>query len=445
MFITKKHISRRAVLRGAGVALALPFLEAMLPAQTPLAKIAALPKTRFSAVFFPHGMAPGYWVPKTEGAGYQFPFIMQPLEPLRDRVVILSGLHSRSAEPPAGVTGSDHFVAAAYLCATKPRKTTGADVQVNTTIDQLIAEKIGQETLLPSLQLAVEDPGASSSCGEGYSCAYTNSISWSSPNKPLPMELNPQVVFERLFGDGSDRAQRAVRRQQQQSVIDMVVKSLSRLQKEVGPSDRARLDQYAEDIREIERRLALTAKASADTPTMDVPAGVPESFEEHIKLQFDLTALAFQSDTTRVSTLLGARDLTNRSYPQSGTNTGFHGGSHHAENPDKIADYAKINRYHIQMFAYFLDRLKSIPDGDGTLLDHSLILYGSNMGNSNQHQHYDVPHILAGGASGKLEGGRHLAYPTKTVPTGNLLVSILDMFEVHQSSVGDSTGRLEKL
>jgi hypothetical protein len=445
MFITKKHISRRAVLRGAGVALALPFLEAMLPAQTPLAKAAALPKTRFSAVFFPHGMAPGYWVPQTEGASFKFPFIMQPLEPLRDRVVILSGLHSRSAEPPAGVTGSDHFVAAAFLCATKPRKTTGADVQVNTTIDQLIAQKIGQETLLPSLQLAVEDPGASSSCGEGYSCAYTNSISWSSPNKPLPMELNPQVVFERLFGDGSDRDQRAVRRQQQQSVIDMVVKSLSRLQKEVGPSDRARLDQYAEDIREIERRLALTAKASADTPTMDVPAGVPESFEEHIKLQFDLTALAFQSDTTRVSTLLGARDLTNRSYPQSGTNTGFHGGSHHAENPDKIADYAKINRYHVQMFAYFLDRLKSIPDGDGTLLDHSLVLYGSNMGNSNQHQHYDVPHILAGGASGQLEGGRHLAYPTKTVPTGNLLVSVLDMFDVHQSSVGDSTGRLEKL
>jgi Protein of unknown function (DUF1552) len=441
MFIAKKHLSRRTFLHGAGVTMALPFLEAMLPAQTSVSAA----KTRFAGIFFPHGMAPGYWVPKAEGSNFELPFIMQPLAPFRNQVVILSGLHAKSAEPPPGVTGSDHFVAAAYLSATKPKKTTGADVQVDTTIDQLIAEKIGQETLLPSLQLAVEDPGASSSCGEGYSCAYTNSISWSSPTKNLPMELNPQVVFERLFGDGSDSEQRAARRRQQRSVLDMVMHSLSRLQKQIGPADRARLDQYAEDIREIERRMDLAAKASADTPSIDVPAGVPEAFDEHIKLQFDLTALAFQGDMTRVATLLGARDLTNRSYPVSGTATGFHGGSHHAENPEKIADYAKINRYHVQMFVYFLDKLKSIPEGDGTLLDHSVLLYGSNMGNSNQHQHYDVPHILAGGASGKLQGGRHLAYKSKTVPTGNLLLSILDMFEIQQERIGDSTGRLEKL
>lgn len=445
MFITMKHLSRRTFLRGAGVTLALPFLEAMIPARTALGQTAAAPKTRFAGIFFPHGMAPGYWVPKAEGSDFQLPFIMQPLESVRDHVVILSGLHARSAEPPPGVTGSDHFVAAAYLCATKPKKTTGADVQVNTTIDQLIAQKFQQETLLPSLQLAVEDPGASSSCGEGYSCAYTNSISWSTPNQPLPMELNPQVVFERLFGDGSDAEQRAARREQQRSVLDVVLRSLSRLQKDIGPADRARLDQYTEDIREIERRLAIAAKASADVPSIEVPPGVPESFDEHIKLQFDLTALAFQGDVTRVSTILGARDLTNRSYPLSGTNTGFHGGSHHAENPDKIADYAKINRYHVQMLAYFLEKLKSMPDGDGTLLDHSLVLYGSNMGNSNQHQHYDVPHILAGSASGRLKGGRHLAYPSKTVPTGNLLLSILDMFDVQQDSVGDGASRLVKL
>jgi hypothetical protein len=445
MFISKKHLSRRTFLRGAGVTLALPFLEAMLPAQTPLIQAAANPKNRFAGVFFPHGMAPGYWIPKTEGAGFEFPFIMQPLERFRNQVVLLSGLHARSAEPPPGVTGSDHFVAAAYLCATKPKKTTGADIQVEVTIDQIIAQKIGQETLSPSLQLAVEDPGASSSCGEGYSCAYTNSISWAAPNKPLPMELNPQVVFERLFGDGTDPEQRAARRRQQRSVLDMVTHSLARLRKDIGPGDRARLDQYAEDIREIERRLDIAAKASADAPSIDVPAGVPDAFDEHIKLQFDLTALAFQADITRVSTLLGARDLTNRSFPASGTNTGFHGGSHHAENPDKIGDYSKINRYHVQMLAYFLDKLKSTPDGDGSLLDHSLILYGSNMGNSNQHQHYDVPHILAGGASGRLKGGRHLAYPSKTVPTGNLLLSILDMFGIDQEQVGDSTGRLEKL
>jgi len=314
-----------------------------------------------------------------------------------------------------------------------------------TTVDQIIAQKIGQDTLLPSLQLAVEDPGASSSCGEGYSCAYTNSISWSSPNQPLPMELNPQSVFERLFGDGSDPEERAARRRQQGSILDVITESLGRIRNSVGPNDRARLDQYTEDIREIERRLEIARKASADAPAMTVPAGVPESFDEHIKLQYDLTALAFQSDVTRVATVLGARDLTNRNYPASGTNTGFHAGSHHAESPQKIADYAKINRYHVQMLVYFLEKLKATPDGDATLLDHSLVLYGTNMGNSNQHQHYDVPHILAGGALGQLKGGRHLAYPTKTVPTGNLLLSILDMFGIHESQFGDSTGRLAKL
>jgi hypothetical protein len=445
MFIGKKHLSRRTFLHGTGVAMALPFLEAMLPAQTPLAASGAIQKTRFAGIFFPHGMAPGHWVPKAEGASFELPFIMEPLRPVMDQTVILSGLHARSAEPPQGVTGSDHFVAAAFLSAVKPKKTTGADISAGTTIDQIIAAKIGQDTLLPSLQLAVEDPGASSSCGEGYSCAYTNSISWSSPNQPQPMELNPQSVFERLFGDGSDPEERAARRRQQGSILDVVTESLGRIRTSVGAGDRARLDQYAEDIREIERRLEIARKASADVPAMTVPVGVPESFDEHIKLQYDLTALAFQSDVTRVATILGARDLTNRNYPASGTNTGFHAGSHHAESPQKIADYGRINRYHVQMLVYFLEKLKAIPDGDGTLLDHSLVLYGSNMGNSNQHQHYDVPHILAGGASGQLKGGRHLAYPTRTVPTGNLLLSVLDMFGIHETQFGDSTGRLEKL
>jgi hypothetical protein len=259
------------------------------------------------------------------------------------------------------------------------------------------------------------------------------------------MELNPQSVFERLFGDGSDPEERAARRRQQGSILDIVSESLGRIRGSVGPSDRSRLDQYAEDIREIERRLEIARKASAEAPSIAVPVGVPESFDEHIKLQYDLIALAFQSDVTRVATVLGARDLTNRNYPASGTNTGFHAGSHHAESPQKIADYARINRYHVQMLGYFLQKLKAMPDGDGTLLDHSLILYGTNMGNSNQHQHYDVPYILAGGAGGRLSGGRHLAYPTKTVPTGNLLLSVLDMFGIHESQFGDSTGRLAKL
>jgi hypothetical protein len=446
MLITKKHISRRALLRGAGVSLALPLLDSMIPAQTPAAKTAAVAKTRFVGIFVPHGMAPGYWVPAKEGTGFDMPFIMAPLEPYRDRLNILSGMWSKSAEPPPGVSGADHWVAAAYLCANKPKKTAGADIYDGTTIDQIIAGKIGQETLLPSLQLGIEDPGANSSnCGEGYSCAYTNSISWSSPTRPLPMEINPQVVFERLFGDGSTAEERAARRAQDRSILDSITKTAARFKLDLGASDRARVDEYLDDVREIERRLQIAAKASAAAPTTDVPNGVPESFDEHIKLQFDLLALAFKGDITRVGTLLYARDLSGRNYPESGTNISFHGGSHHAEDPKRIAEYAKLNRYHIQVLAYFANKLQSIKEGDSNLLDRSVILYGSNMGNSNQHLHYDVPHILLGSASGKLKGGRHLAYPSRTVPTGNLLLSLLHLFDIEQQSIGDSTGLLPGL
>ncbi len=445
MFLSKMYMPRRTFLRGAGTTLALPLLDAMVPAGTLLARTAASPRTRFTGIFVPHGMAPGYWVPAKEGAGFEFPMILSPLEPFRDRTVVMSGLWSKSAEPPPGVTGADHWVAAAYLCADKPKKTAGADIYDGTTIDQLIAEKIGQETLLPSIQLGVEDPGANSSnCGEGYSCAYTNSISWSTPTKPLPMEINPQVVFERLFGDGGTAEERAARRQQDRSILDSITKTLARFKVEIGAEDRIRVDEYLDDVREIERRLQIAAKASTEVPTT-TPYGVPESFDEHIKLQFDLLALAFRADITRVSTLLYARDLTARVYPESGTNISFHGGSHHAEDPKRIAEYAKLNRYHVAMLAYFINKLRSTADGDGTLLDHSLILYGSNMGDSNQHLHYDVPHVLIGGASGKLEGGRHLAFPTKTVTTGNLLLSILDMFGVAEERIGDSTGKLVNL
>jgi len=448
MFLTKKHMSRRTVLRGAGAALALPLLEAMVPAATALAQTAANPRSRFVGLFVPHGMAPGYWVPDKVGTGFEFPYCFKPLEAYRDHVTILSGLHSRSAEPPPGATGADHWVAAAFLCANKPKKTARADVYAGTTIDQTIAQKIGQDTLLPSLQLAVEDPGANSSnCGEGYSCTYTNTISWSSPTQPLPMELNPQVVFERMFGDGSTGKERAARRMRNRSILDSLNESLSRLRRDSGPSDRARLDQYAEDVREIERRLQIAMKASTVAPAdLSVPVGVPQSFDEHIKLQFDLLALAFQADITRVGTLLFARDLTGRTYPESEAPTvGFHGGSHHGEDPKRIAELAKINQYHVKMLAHLVARLDKTADGDGTLLDHSLVLYGSNMGNPNQHLHYDVPHVLVGGASGKLTGGRHLAYPTRAVPTGNLLLSVMETFDIHQDSIGDSTGRLEDL
>jgi hypothetical protein len=457
-FLTKKHLARRTFLRGAGVTLALPLLDSMIPAQTPLRKTAARPKTRFTGIFVPHGAAPGWWVPEAGGPGepksqpgdkdFKYSMILQPLEPFRRQTVILSGLWSKSAEPPPGQTGADHWVAAAFLCADKPKKTTGADIYDGTTIDQIIARKIGQETLLPSLQLALEDPGANSSnCGEGYSCTYSNTISWATPTQPLPMELDPQVAFEHLFGSGGTPSERAARRDQDRSILDSVAEKLARFKQDLGAGDRARLDEYETDIRELERRLDVAKKAVGQVSTdgVVVPAGVPESFDEHVKLHFDLQTLAFQADITRVSTVLYARDLTARSYPESGVTAGFHGLSHHAENPDTIANYAKLNQYHVKCLAYFIEKLNRTPDGNGTLLDHSLILYGSNMGDSNQHLHYDVPHLLIGGASGQLKGNRHLAYPTKSVTSGNLLLTILEMYGIQQDAIGDSTGPLKGL
>ena len=325
-------------------------------------------------IFYPHGMAPGYWVPEQEGAlPEKLPLILESLKKVKDQTVVLSGIWSKSAEPPEGTTGSDHWVAAAFLTGIKPRKTAGSDATVGSpTIDQIIARKIGQETLLPSLQLAVEDPNSSSSnCGEGYSCSYTNSISWidlptpaNEPmerTSPLPMELNPQVVFERLFGSGATPEVRAARMRQNRSILDSVLGELAGLKKELGAGDRRTVDQYTDEIREIERRIQLAAKASSQVPAIDLPPGVPEQFDDHIKLQFDLAALAFQADITRVATLLGARDLTGRSYPfpkselfpNGGVSVGFHGGSHHQDDPTQIRRYADLNRYHVSTLAYF--------------------------------------------------------------------------------------------
>ncbi len=465
-FITKRHLPRRTFLRGAGVTLALPLIEAMVPASTLIAQTAAAPKTRFVGVFFPHGMAPGQWEPSTVGAlPTQLPYILESLQGVRDRTTVLSGLWSKSAEPPEGTTGSDHWVAAAFLTANKPRKTAAADATVfSPTIDQIIAQKIGGDTLLPSLQLALEDPNSSSSnCGEGYSCSYTNSISWvglptpateaEMRTAPLPMELNPQVVFERLFGSGATPEVRAARMKQTRSILDSLTEELSRLRSQVGAADRRTINQYTDEIREIERRIQLAAKTSTSLPEMDLPPGVPEQFDEHVKLHYDLLALAFKADVTRVATVLGARDLTSRVYtfprsplfPDGGTSVSFHGGSHHQDDPTQMKRYAQINRYHVSTLAYFAEKLRSIPEGDGNLLDNSLIMYGTNMGNSNQHHHFDVPHILVGGAGGKLQGNRHLNYERKTVTTGNLLLNVLDMYGINQDKQGDSTGRLANL
>jgi hypothetical protein len=470
MFITKKHMPRRTFLRGAGVTLGLPLLNAMIPAQTALAQTAATPTPRFMGIFYPHGMAPGHWEHPEGALPEKMSNIMESLQPVRSHTTVISGIWSSSAEAPPGTTGSDHWVAAAFLSGNKPRKTSGSDSTVfEPTIDQQIASKIGQGSILPSLQVAVEDPNSSSSnCGEGYSCSYTNSISWVSANDPkdktatlpLPMELDPQVVFERLFGSGATPEVRAARMKQTNSVLDSLLGELAGLKKNLGTSDRRTVDQYTDNVREIERRLGLAKTASTSVAPIDEPNGIPSSYDKHIELHYDLIALGFQADITRVATLLGARDLTGASYPlpksdlfpDGGTSASYHGASHHQDVPANIANYAKIGRYHVSKMAYFAKKLQSIPDGDGTLLDHSLILYGTNMGNSNQHQHYDVPHVLVGGAGGQHKGGRQIAFDRKTWRTGSLLLSILDMYGIHNETQGDSnvpdwrySGRLAKL
>jgi hypothetical protein len=465
MFISKKHLARRSFLKGAGVTMALPLLDAMIPAHTALAQTAAKPVPRFMGIFYPHGMAYGHWEMKEGPFPRDLSYIMQTLEPVRDQTVVLGGLYAKSAEAPEGTTGSDHWVAAAFLAGNKPKKTAGADATVGTpTIDQIIAQNIGQDLWLPSLQMAVEDPNSSSSnCGEGYSCSYTNSISWvgmPTPEeekvlrtKPLPMDLDPQVVFERLFGTGATPDERAARRKQTQSILDSVRSELAGIKKELGAGDRRRVDEYATEIRDIERRIEIAANASAVVPSLDEPQGIPPDFDRHIKLLLDLTALAFKADITRVATLLGARDLTaavypfprNEFFPDGGRSVSFHAGSHHQDEATQLAAFAKLNRYHVYTMSYFAQKLKSYSEGDGNLLDRSLILYGTNMGNSNQHQHFDVGHVLVGGANGKLKGGRSLNYERRAVTTGNVLLSVLDMFGIHQERQGDSSGRLPRL
>jgi hypothetical protein len=438
-FITRKHLSRRTLLRGVGVSVALPLLDSMVPAQTPLAKTAANSKSRLSCIYVPHGATMYKWTPEAEGRGFDFTEILASLEPYRDRVTIVSNL----AHPAAGGVGSDAGAdharsAAVFLSGVHPEKDS---IRVGTTIDQIAAEKIGQDTPLPSLELSIEEVALS--CGTGYACAYSNTISWKTPATPLPMENNPQVVFEKLFGDGSTNADRLARKQQSRSLLDSVLDQVASLQKDLPASDRSKLNEYLDDVREIERRIQKSEHAvPADLKLPEAPVGVPESFDEHFKIMFDLQVLAFKAEITRISTMMYARDLSGAVYPQSGVRDGFHVASHHSNARAAMDKYALINKYHVEMLAYFLEKLKATPDGDGTLLDHSMILYGSSMSNGNQHDHDPLPLILAGGASGNLDGGRHMKYAAHT-PASNLLLAMLDKLGVHQDRHGDSTGTLE--
>jgi hypothetical protein len=375
-FITRKHLSRRTLLRGVGVSLGLPLLDSMVPAQTPLAKTAATSKSRLSCIYVPHGATMDKWTPAADGKAFEFTEILGPLEKFRDRVSIVSNL----AHPAAGGVGSDAGAdharsAAVFLSGVHPEQ---GSIHVGTTIDQIAAQRIGQDTPLPSIELSIEEVALS--CGSGYACAYSNTISWKTPTTPLPMENNPQVVFEKLFGDGSNNADRLARKQQSRSLLDSVMDQVASLQRELPASDRTRLGEYLDDVREIERRIQKAEnQIPADLKLPEAPVGVPESFDEHFKIMYDLQVLAFRAEITRVATLMYARDTSGAVYPQSGIRDGFHVASHHSNNRANMDKFALINKYHVEMLAYFLDKLKSTPDGDGNLLDHSMVLYGSSM------------------------------------------------------------------
>lgn len=444
MFVTRRHIPRRTFLRGAGVTLALPLLEAMVPALTPIRLTAAAPVRRFVGIWHPHGAAPGYWSPLQEGKDFEFSFITKPLEPFRDRVVLISGLDMPEAMATDEEPGGDHARGACFLSGARPRR-NAVSPYLGVTIDQLIARKYGQGTILPSIQLGVEDTGNYGNCNWGYSCAYTNSVSWASPTEPLPTQVNPRVVFERLFGDGTSPEERLRRRRQNASILDSVTRELSAFKQQLGEGDRARLDTYVENIRELERRIRIAMERSTTEPTGDVPFGLPDSKHVHFRLMYDLMALAFEGDITRSATFMLGRDLTGTSFPESGFNGGWHGASHHGDKPENVANYAKINRYHVENLAYFCEKLRSIPDGDGTVLDHVLIYKGSNMGNSHRHAHEKVPVILVGGIDGTFKGNRHLVFPDNTQRTSNMLLSILHLFGIEESKIGTSTGRLAPL
>jgi len=441
MFVTKKHIPRRAFLRGVGVTVALPLLDSMVPAQTPLRQTSASPVKRFVGIWHPHGAAPGYWSPLQEGSNFDFSFITKPLEPFRDRVVLISGLDLPEAMATTEEPGGDHARGAVFLAGVRPRR-NAVSPYLGVTIDQLIANKYGRDTILSSIQLGVEDIGNFGNCNWGYSCAYTNSISWSSPTEPLPTEVNPRVAFERLFGDGASPEERLAGRKQNASILDSVTYEIASFKKDLGAGDRSRLDTYLENIRELERRIKIAMSKTVSEPSGEIPFGLPESKHVHFRLMYDLIALAFEGDITRSATFMLGRDLSGASFPESGFNGGWHGSSHHGDKPDNIANYAKMNRYHVQNLAYFVDKLKKIPDGDGTVLDHVLIYKGSNMGNSHRHAHEKVPVILVGGIDGTFKGNRHIVFPDNRQRTSNMLLSILHQYGIDRESFGSSTGPL---
>ena len=436
MIITRKALPRRTVLRGLGASLALPLLDGMVPAFAALRKTAAAPVKRLGVVYVPNGMMMNHWTPSSEGSGFDLPTVLEPLEPFRRHIQVLSGMHGVDGEGPHARSSTR------FLTGVGAKPDNGSDLAAGVSMDQLAGRALGRETQLATLELAVDGRDFAGSCDDGFSCAYTNTIVWANDTTPLPMENNPRVVFERLFGDSgsTDPAIRSARLRKDASLLDSVTERAGALSRELGARDRAKLDQYLDAVRDVERRIQMAeAQSGRELPVVDQPAGIPDTLGEHARLMFDLQALAYETDLSRVVTFMMGREITGRTYAEIGVPDAHHPISHHQRDPAKLAKLTRINQYHVQLFAELLARLEATPDGDGTLLDHVMIVYGAGMADSNAHASQDLPILLAGG--GASTGGRHVRYPAHT-PLANLHLSLLDRLGVPAESLGHANGRL---
>jgi Protein of unknown function (DUF1552) len=441
MIITKKALPRRTFLRGMGATIALPLLDAMVPSMTALAATPANPVRRLGFVYMPMGAHISEWTPPGEGKLTGLSPTLQSLASVVDHLTVVTNLELKNAYPGTHATSN-----AAFLSAAKAKWTESTDYHLGTTVDQIAAQHLGKETRLPSLELAMDLLTTVGQCDNGYACVYQNNLSWSSPTTPLPAEAHPRVAFERLFGDGGSAADRQAELRKSSSLLDWVRSDISRLQKKLGPSDRTKVTHYLDSVREVERRIQKAEAETADSklPDLDRPVGVPAVYADHARLMFDLQVLALQGDVTRVITFQLARETSTRTYPEIGVPDAHHPLTHNGGDPDKLAKVAKINAFHVSLFAYFLEKLKATPDGNGSLLDHSVYLYGSGMGNPDVHDHVNLPVLVAGGGAGKIKGGRHIRYAEPT-PLANLHLTLLDKVGVRVDSFADSQGKVPEL
>ena len=449
MIVTKIALPRRTFLRGVGATLALPLLDAMVPAFTPVAKSAAAPVRRLGFVYTPNGFIRQFWTPETVGANFEFTRSLQSLEPFRDRLLVVTGLANLQAEAMGDSPGPHSRSSAAWITGTHAKQTEGADVRAGTSADQIAARVLGQETVLPSLELATEqNEQMVGNCEAGYSCLYQNTTSWRNPTTPMPMEVHPRVVFHRLFGDGGTPAEQRARLRSDRSILDSVRERIADLQQDLGAQDRYRLTQYFESVRDVESRIQ-RAEARTDDPSLELPprpVDIPATFDEHARLMFDLQVLAYQADITRVIAFQLCRELSPRTYPNIGVSGQHHSTSHHGNAEEKIQDTAKIDAYHIELLSHYAEALRATPDGEGSLLDNVVILYGGGLGDPNHHAVYDLPNLVLGGGGGRIKGGRHIAYQVdEYVPQANLVVTLLDKVGVPIETLGDSSGQLEEV